>query len=168
MYDETIASSIRGGNHSMRYAMVLSLRGMQYAIRGDGHVTFRATILQGLSSETTQQVVQHIDSVVTTTNPVVLPDGSNISEAPCAQTVPHICNKAYKDVVNFDADLAQLVATCQRHTRCSSAYCLRDSNGKQQCRFGYPNLKPTQLDKDGEMKLITARNDPLINSYNPF
>ena len=31
-----------------------------------------------------------------------------ISEAPCAQLDPHICNKAYKDVVDFDEDLAQL------------------------------------------------------------
>ena len=116
--------------------------------------------------------MQHVNSVVTTINPAILPDGSNISEAPCAQIDPHICNKAYKDIVDFDEDLAQLVATCQRHTRCSSAYCLRESNGKQQCRFGYP--KDIQLEtnlelaEDGEIKLTTARNDPLMNSYNPL
>ena len=82
--------------------------------------------------------MQHINSVVATINPAVLPDGSNISEAPRAQVDPRICNKAYKDVVDFDEDLAQLVATCQRHTKCSSAYCLCESNGKQQCKFGYP------------------------------
>ena len=106
-------------------------------------------------------------------SPAVLPDGSNISEVPCAQVDPHICNKAYRDIVKFDKDLAQLVEACQRHTRCSSAYCLHESNGKQQCRFGYP--KDIQLETylelaDGEIKLGTARNDPpiMINSYNPL
>ncbi len=49
------------------------------------------------------------------------PGDEAIPEAPRAQVDPHICNKAYKDVVDFDEDLAQLVATSQRHTRCSSA-----------------------------------------------
>ena len=109
--------------------------------------------------------------VVSTTNTAVLPDGSNISEAPHAQVDPHICNNAYKDVVDFSEDLAQLVATCQRHTRCSSAYCLRENNGEQQCRFGYPKdiqlESSLELAEDGEIKVTTARNDPL-NSYNPL
>ena len=63
--------------------------------------------LHGLSDETTQQIVQHVNLVITTINPAVLPDGSNISVAPRAQVDLHICNKAYKDVVDFDEDLAQ-------------------------------------------------------------
>ena len=47
---------------------------------------------------------------------------------------------------------------------------LPESNGKQQW-FGYP--KDIQLETslklaDGEIILTTARNDPLINSYNPL
>ena len=73
-------------------------------------------------------------------------------------------------------DLSDLIATCQRHTRCSAAYCLRTSHGVQKCRFGYPKpLQPqTSLDSDDkndsedqEPMLFTARNDGLINSFNP-
>ena len=67
-------------------------------------------------------------------------------------------------------DLVDLIATCQRHTRCSAAYCLRKKKGKQECRFGYP--KPLQqvttiTTENGDPSLITARNDCLLNSYNP-
>ena len=150
----------------------------EYQHRGSPHVhglawlenspDIEALRHQGLDIEITQKIVQHANSVVSTTNPAVLPDGSNISEAPHAQVDPHICNKAYKDVVDFGEDLAQLVATCQRHTRCSSAYCLRENNGKQHCRFGYPKdiqlESSLELAEDGEIKLTTARNDPLINT----
>lgn len=68
----------------------------------------------------------------------MLPDGSNIDDAPSPKVDPHICNKSYLDVTDFDEDLSDLIATCQRHTRCSEAYCLRTRNGRQQCRFGYP------------------------------
>lgn len=54
--------------------------------------------------------------------------------------------------------------------RCSPAYCLRKKQGKQQCRFGYPKQleeKTTVEEVDGELQLTTARNDPLINSFNP-
>ena len=119
------------------------------------------------SSETLkEQIIKHTDQLVSTVNPAVLPDGSNISDAPAPKTNPHICNAAYEDL---DEDLADLVATCQRHTRCSAAYCLRTKHGKQECRFGYP--KPLQLHTaivtEDEPTLITARNDGMINSFNP-
>ena len=71
------------------------------------------------------QAIAFIDSVISTTNPTLLPDGSNLSEAPCAQTDPHICNEAYAQVTDDEEDLSQLIATYQRHTVCSLAYCLR-------------------------------------------
>ena len=48
--------------------------------------------------------------------------------------------------------------------------CLCTRNGQQKCRFGYP--KPLQpetalITEDGEPVLLTARNDGLINSFNP-
>ena len=55
-------------------------------------------------------------------------------------------------------------------TRCSAAYCLRTQNGQQKCRFGYPKqLQPetTIVTADTEPELSTARNDGLINSFNP-
>ena len=84
---------------------------------------------------------------------------------------PHVCNKAFSQVKDFKQDLIQLISTCQRHTRCSPAYCLRTKNGKQQCRFGYPKplMEKTTLGVvDGHVELDTARNDPLVNSYNPM
>ena len=119
------------------------------------------------SSETLkEEIIKHAVQLV---NPAVLPDGSNISDAPAPKTNPHICNAAYEDIRDLDEDLADLVATCQRHTRCSAAYCLRTKHGKQECRFGYP--KPLQLHTaiitEDEPTLLTARNDGMINSFNP-
>ena len=63
------------------------------------------------SSETVkEEILKHADQLVSTVNPAVLPDGSNIADAPAD---PYICNKMYKDIQDFDDDLADLVATCQ-------------------------------------------------------
>ena len=63
-----------------------------------------------------EEIIQYADKIVSTINPAILPDGSNVNDAPPAKTDPHICNKAYADVTNFSEDLSDLVATCQRHT----------------------------------------------------
>ena len=123
------------------------------------------------AEENRQQAIAFIDSVISTTNPALLPDGSNLSEAPRAQTDPHICNQAYAEVTDHEQDLSQLIATCQRHTVCSPAYCLRTKHGKQECRFHYPKVlcEETVVSvEDGDVELQTARNDPLINSFNPI
>ena len=54
---------------------------------------------------------------------------------------------------------------------CSPAYCLRTKHGKQKCRFHYPKAlcEETVVSvEDGVVELQTARNDPLINSFNPI
>ena len=117
------------------------------------------------------EICDYIDSIVSTVNPAISSDGSDASSAPRPQTDPHICEKPFKDVQDFQQDLIQLVATCQRHTKCSESYCLRTRNGQQVCRFGYPKAlqSSTTLDvHDGNLELITARNDPLVNSHNPI
>ena len=116
-----------------------------------------------------EDIIRHADQLISTINPAVLPDGSNISDAPAPKVDPHICNKPYGEVQDFNQDLADLVATCQRHTRCSASYCLRTRHGKQECRFGYPKpLQPhTAIVTEDEPTLITARNDGMINSFNP-
>lgn len=85
----------------------------------------------------------------------------------------HICNKPYGEIENHSEDLNELIATCQRHTRCSTAYFLRTNDGMQKCCFNFP--KPlqaeTEIIRDEETDdpiLLTARNDGLINSYNPI
>ena len=96
-------------------------------------------------------LIQHVDKIVCTVNPAILLDGSSADNAPPPKTNPHICNRSYAEVEDFDQDLTDLTATCQRHTRCSAAHCLRTSNGQQKCRFGFP--KPLQP----ETTLITRR-----------
>ena len=117
-----------------------------------------------------EEITKYADSIVSTCcNPAVLPDGTNISDAPAPKSNSHICNTRYGDIHDFDQDLADLVATCQRHTRCSAAYCLRTQNGRQECRFGYPKpLQPhTTIVMEDEPTLLTSRSDGMVNSYNP-
>ena len=123
------------------------------------------------------ELLEFVDRIVYTTNPAILADGSNVADAPLPKTNPHICSKPYSEIEDYQQDLSDLIATCQRHTRCSAAYCLRTSHGVQKCRFGYPKpLQPqTSLmlgdkendSEDQEPVLLTARNDGLINSFNP-
>jgi hypothetical protein len=86
-----------------------------------------------------QHITEYIEKIVSTVNPAILEDGSNASDAPLPQVDPHVCNKPFDSVDDYERDLKELIATCQRHTRCSPSYCLKTKNGEQQCRFGYPN-----------------------------
>lgn len=118
-----------------------------------------------------QEIINYVDKLVSTINPGVQPDGSDVANAPQAKGDPHICSIPYSQIEDFQQDLIDLVATCQRHTRCSTAYCLRNKNGKQECRFGYP--KPLQanttiLSESEDPEIVTARNDGLVNRYNPL
>ena len=45
-----------------------------------------------------EEIISHADQLVSTINPAVLPDGSNISNAPAAKVDPHICNRRYGDI----------------------------------------------------------------------
>ena len=125
------------------------------------------------NSTSEEGLIQYINRTVSTNNPAVLQDGSNVSDAPPPKLDPHVCNQSYLRVEDYQQDLSDLIATCQRHTRCSAGYCLRTKNGTQQCRFNYPKpLQPETVisrgeDDNDEPTVITARNDGLINSYNP-
>ena len=118
-----------------------------------------------------EELIKFIDTLVSTSNPAVLPDGSNLDSAPPPKVNPHICSIPYSEVQDHQQDLVDLVATCQRHTRCSTNYCLRRKQGQQVCRFGYPKSiqSDTVIIAEGEQpELLTARNDTLVNSYNPI
>ena len=117
-----------------------------------------------------EKITSYVDGIVSTNNPAIAPDGSNPECAPLPKTRPHVCNKPYAEVEDINMDLVDLIATCQCHTRCSIAYCLKKRKGKQECRFGFPKpLQPVTsiVTEDGEPELLTARNDSLLNSYNP-
>ena len=82
-----------------------------------------------------------------------------------------ICSHPYSEIHDYKQDLIELVATCQRHTRCSTSYCLRNQQGNQVYRFGYPKAlqsKTVIITENGETELLTARNNTLVNSYNPL
>ena len=75
-----------------------------------------------------------------------------------------------------DPDYHRLVNSVARHTRCSSAYCLRQKNlgVPAECRFGFPkglqeethfNYAMLQHCKIGA-ELVTKRNDHRLNSHN--
>ena len=110
-----------------------------------------------------------LTAFISACNPAILPDGSNIASAPEPKTDPPICNKRYFDIQDFDKDLVHLVATHQRHTRCSAAYCLCTCNGRQQCHFGYPKpLQPqTDIVMEEEPTILSGQNDGMGNSFNP-
>ena len=63
-----------------------------------------------------EQIIQYADGLVSTCNPAILPDGSNVDDTPGPKTDPHICNQVYTKVEDFEQDLSDLVATCQRHS----------------------------------------------------
>ena len=62
------------------------------------------------------RIIQCVDQLVSTINPGIVPDSSNIDDAPTAKTDPHICNKSCSEITDFNQDLITLVATCQRHS----------------------------------------------------
>ena len=112
----------------------------EYQHRGSPHVHGVAWLEDApdvekiLSSEDPfqqQELIRYIDKTVTTINPPVLPNGSNMSDAPLPKTNPHVCNTPYSEVEDHHQDLCDLIATCQRHTCCSAAYCLCIKNGVQ-------------------------------------
>ena len=118
-----------------------------------------------------EEITTYADRLVSTMNPAIAPDGSDADNAPLPRTRPqHACNKPYAEVEDFQMDLIDLIATCQRHTKCKRDTCLRKKKGKLECRFDYPkDLQPvtTIVTKDGEPTLLTQRNDSLLNNYNP-
>ena len=88
---------------------------------------------------------------------------------------PHPCSIPIANVADEDEDYSNLVNTVQRHTKCSTAYCLRKKPREPdlKCRFKYP--QPTRPSSeitferlgDGTVRatLATKRDDPRVNSH---
>ena len=91
---------------------------------------------------------------------------------------PHPSAVKATSVDNHDIDNHRSVNSVERHTRCSSAYCLRQKRFDQppECQFGFP--KPLQEEyaliheiqgkknKSVHSDLQTKRNDARLNSHN--
>ena len=128
-------------------------------------------IRKGKEAETT--ICEYVDSLMSTNNPC------NPHEENWIKPDTHPSKKVYSNIPksDWDDDYIDLLSTIQRHTQCSSAYCLRYKDGKQQCRFDYPidKCKKTHLEfekvhtKDGtsryKAKIVTARNDTRLNRH---
>uniref|UniRef100_A0A1X7V3Z1 Helitron helicase-like domain-containing protein n=1 Tax=Amphimedon queenslandica TaxID=400682 RepID=A0A1X7V3Z1_AMPQE len=118
-----------------------------------------------------EKIIEYADKIISTINPAVLPDGSNVSDAPPAKVDPDICNESYSKVTDFEEDLNDVIATCKRHTYCSESYCLHTHNGKQECQFGYTKDLQAQTTINitvEEPVILTACNDGMLNSFNAF
>lgn len=89
------------------------------------------------------------------------------------------CQRQHKDVRDSDSGSMELLHTVQRHTNCSSNYCLRKKGNEVnlKCRFKFP-FEPsanTKLEfepihsKDKKTqhkaKIITKRNDRRLNNH---
>ena len=96
---------------------------------------------------------------------------------------PHIhpCSRQHKDISDSQQsdDYIDLINTVQRHTTCSTRYCLKHETNKEglHCRFNYPfecsditklEFQPVHTkDKSKKCKatIVTARNDPRLNTH---
>jgi ATP-dependent DNA helicase PIF1 len=85
----------------------------------------------------------------------------------------HPSSRAFTTLSDTQQELVELINRVQRHAKCSS-YCLRrDKTTREEvCRFRFPQdlHDLTELvQKEGESlpELLTKRNDPFLNSYNP-
>ena len=118
--------------------------------------------------EAKAEVLSYCDWLVTTCNDAV-PD------ALWSLPNPHPCTVSIHNVVDLEDDYHDLVNSVQRHTRCSTAYCLKKRSEQQtpQCRFNYPRPNQThstlEFEKLGDgiirATLISKRNDPRLNSH---
>ena len=104
---------------------------------------------------------------------------TNPDEGNWVKAVNHLCKLRFENVQkDWDTDYENLVNLVQRHTNCSTAYCLRKKGGSDElfCRFGFPKetCEETHLEfetlksKDGKdhykVKVVTKRNDRRLNN----
>ena len=116
----------------------------------------------------------YVDWLLTTVNPNPPEEGT------WTKPNSHPCQRRYQDIMDCDIndDYCDLLNMVQRHTRCSTSYCLRkkSADSEPKCRFNFP-MDPcpkTTLhfeevrDKTGttqyRAKVITSRNDTRLNN----
>ena len=118
-------------------------------------------------------VCQYVDCSLSTVNP------SPPDEDLWVRPDKHPCQKQYKEISDSDADYVDLLNMVQRHSHCSTNYCLRKkgNNSELQCRFHFPfeNCLSTKLifekvhsknskDVHYRARIFTKRNDGRLNN----
>ena len=120
-------------------------------------------------------ICEYVNRLLTTWNPCP-PQNEMWSK-------PHIhpCSRQHKDISDSQQsdDYIDLINTVQRHTTCSTRYCLKHETNKEglHCRFNYPfecsditklEFQPVHTkDKSKKYKatIVTARNGPRLNTH---
>ena len=118
---------------------------------------------------------QYVDWLLSTVNPNP-PD-----EDMWIRPEIHPCQKHHNDIPEFDvqSDYVDLLNMVQRHTRCSTNYCLRkkSSESELKCRFHFPfdhccriKLEFEEIHSKGDniqyrAKIITKRYDSRLNNH---
>ncbi|XP_012143156.1 uncharacterized protein LOC105662771 [Megachile rotundata] len=82
----------------------------------------------------------------------------------------HPCRKIFSEIENLEEDLALILNTVQRHTRCGQ-HCIRKvrNSNLYACRFKFPQPlceESTFVEENGAIVFLPKRNDPLLNRYN--
>ena len=124
--------------------------------------------------EASKALCQYADWLLSTMN--LLPPDENLWHKPQS----HPCQKKITQISdNDDEDYIDLLKTCQRHTRCSTQYCLKhkSNDSELKCRFNFPyelynetklEFEPVHI-KDKSVKyrviLVTKRNDSRLNNH---
>lgn len=117
---------------------------------------------------------QYVDWLLSTDNPMPPDHGMWI------KPTVHPCQKWREDIPDheLESDYADLLNTVQRHTRCSTNYCLRKKHNESElkCRFHFPfeecpntKLEFEEVDSKNDQiqyiaKIVTQRNDPRLNN----
>ena len=101
---------------------------------------FQPQIEAGYQATTT--VINYADWLVTTINEAIPQENWVVPS-------PHPSSLLIENVQNFNDDYQTLVNSVERHTKCSTAYCLRKKPGQEAtCRFNFPKdcQEETSLD----------------------
>ncbi|XP_046856025.1 uncharacterized protein LOC124449122 [Xenia sp. Carnegie-2017] len=122
-----------------------------------------------------ETVCQYVDWLLSTINPN--PPDEDIWIRPEV----HPCQRPHKDIPEDEkqSDYEDLVNMVQRHTRCSTSYCLRKKANEEElkCRFHFPfehcantklefeKLHTKDVDNHYRTKVVTKRNDARLNNH---
>jgi hypothetical protein len=127
------------------------------------------------AQKASKTVCNYVDSLLSTWNPQFPNEGT------WQKPKVHPCSRRYNEIpqTETESDYIDLLNTVQRHTHCSTKYCLKYISGSKelQCRFKYPfdccdqtklTFEPVNTKKESVLyraKLITKRNDPRLNNH---
>jgi len=128
-------------------------------------------ILDGKKSS--DVLCKYVDWLLSTYNPDPPENGTWIKPS------AHPCQRHHKNIKDFQNDYVDLLNTVQRHTHCSSNYCLKkkQSESDLKCRFNFPFELSTTTKLEFELihsksgndsykvKVITKRNDTRLNNH---